>query len=200
LNALAGRRIAKISGTPGKTRLLNVYEIPLVRGAQSAVAPVEDRPPDAHREQPRTAHRAFYFLDLPGYGYARASQADRRGFRQLITHTLARPRLAGVLWLLDSRREPSAEDRAMQQLFAGRETRVLAALTKSDKLSRGERLTRERDLREILALDADQLVATSAQQNEGIAELREAIGGLIGGGPLRDPGLAPGVTLPPDPD
>ena len=186
MNALAGRRIAKISGTPGKTRLLNVFEMPVAGpvGAQHA-APRRD---------------AYYLLDLPGYGYARASQADRRGFRQLITHTLARPRLAGVLWLLDSRREPSAEDRAMQQLFAGRETRVLAALTKSDKLSRGERLTRERDLREILALDADQLVATSAQQNEGIAELREAIGGLIGGGPLRDPGLAPGVTLPPDPD
>jgi len=180
--------------------MLNVYEIPLVRGAQSAVAPVEDRPPDAHREQPRTAHRAFYFLDLPGYGYSRASQADRRTFRLLIMHALNRPRLAGVLWLLDVRHEPSTDDRAMQELFAGRETRVLAALTKSDKLARGERPARERELRDALALDPDQMVVTSAQQNEGIAELKEAIWGLIGGGPQRDPGLAPGVSLPPDPD
>jgi len=180
--------------------MLNVYEIPLVRGAQSAVAPVEDRPPDAHREQPRTAHRAFYFLDLPGYGYARASQADRLGFRQLITHTLARPRLAGVLWLLDSRREPSAEDRAMQELFAGRETRVLAALTKSDKLARGERPARERELRDALALDPDQVIVTSAREGTGIGELREAVCGLIRSGPPSNPGLAPGVSLPPDPD
>ena len=48
-------------------------------------------------------------------------------------------------------------------------------------------------------LDPDQMVVTSAQQNEGIAELKEAIWGLISGGPQRDPGLAPGVSLPPDP-
>src|SRR5207237_10616262 len=114
LNALAGRRIAKISGTPGKTRLLNVYEIPLVRGARYAVASSESQPPDAHRAPPRTAHRAFYFLDLPGYGYARASHAERHAFRGLVTGALERPRLAGVVWLLDSRREPSVDDRAIQ--------------------------------------------------------------------------------------
>jgi len=180
--------------------MLNVYEIPLVRGAQSAVAPVEDRPPDAHREQPRTAHRAFYFLDLPGYGYSRASHADRRTFRLLITHALNRPRLAGVLWLLDVRHEPSTDDRAMQELFAGRETRVLAALTKSDKLARGVRPARERELRDALALDPDQVIVTSAREGTGIGELREAVCGLIRSGPSSNPGLAPGVSLPPDPD
>src|SRR5207249_9265440 len=113
-------------------------------------APVEDRPPDAHREQPRTAHRAFYFLDLPGYGYSRASHADRRTFRLLITHALNRPRLAGVLWLLDVRHEPSTDDRAMQELFAGRDARVLAALTRSDKLSRNECVGGERGVRIVL--------------------------------------------------
>jgi len=150
-----------------------------MRGARYAVASPESQPPDAHREPPRTAHRAFYFLDLPGYGYARASHAERHAFRGLVTGALERPRLAGVVWLLDSRREPSADDRAMQELFGGRATRVLAALTKSDKLPRGLRLTRERELRETLALDADQLVVTSAREKEGIEDLRDAIAGLV---------------------
>jgi GTP-binding protein len=180
LNALAGRRIAKVSGTPGKTRMMNVYEMPVVRGAQYAVADGSDRAPDGPEKQPRTAHGALYLLDLPGYGYARASQTERRAFRLLITHALARPRLAGVLWLLDIRREPSEEDRAMQSLFATRATRVLAALTKSDVLARAARARRERALQDALALDDDQIIATSAREKAGIEELREAIAGLVG--------------------
>ena len=160
--------------------MLNVYEIPLVRGARYAVASPESQPPDAHREPPRTAHRAFYFLDLPGYGYARASHAERHAFRGLVTGALARPRLAGVVWLLDSRREPSVDDRAIQELFAGRETPVLAALTKSDKLSHGERRTRERELPKTLELDPDQVIVTSARAGVGIADLRDSIGRLVG--------------------
>src|SRR5213079_598450 len=91
LNALAGRRIAKVSGTPGKTRAMNVYAMAVTRsvGAQHA-APLHD---------------AYYLLDLPGYGYSRASRADRAAFRGLITHVLNRALLAGVLWLLDIRRD-----------------------------------------------------------------------------------------------
>ena len=122
---------------------------------------------------------AYYVLDLPGYGYARASQTDRRAFRLLITHVLDRRRLAGVLWLLDIRREPSDDDRAMQELFAERQTPVLAALTKSDAVARAARTRRERELRSALELDEDQMIVTSARGKEGIEDLREAIAGLI---------------------
>jgi GTP-binding protein len=145
------------------------------------------------------APRSLYLLDLPGYGYSRASRSDRATFRGLITHTLERPRLAGVLWLLDIRREPSDDDRAMQELFATRETPVLAALTKSDAVARAARTRRERDLRSALELDDDQVIVTSARKTVGIVELREAVWGLIGGGPPREPGVAPGVSLPRDP-
>ena len=123
--------------------------------------------------------RVYYALDLPGYGYSRASRGDRAAFRGLITHTLDRPRLAGVLWLLDIRRDPSDDDRAMQELFAARETRVLAAFTKSDVLARAARARRERELQGVLELDDDQVIVTSARKNEGIEELREAIAGLV---------------------
>ncbi|PYO75118.1 MAG: GTP-binding protein [Gemmatimonadetes bacterium] len=181
LNALAGRRIAKVSGTPGKTRMLNVYVLSVGSGERGAVPSAANPAPVPHRKEPLPAPRSLYLLDLPGYGYSRASQTDRRAFRLLITHALNRPRLAGVLWLLDVRHEPSTDDRAMQEIFAGQDTRVLAALTKSDKLSRNERARRERELRNALGLDDDQVIATSARAGEGIEDLREAIGELVGG-------------------
>ncbi|MFN2572526.1 MAG: ribosome biogenesis GTP-binding protein YihA/YsxC [Gemmatimonadales bacterium] len=151
LNALVGRRIAKTSGTPGKTRALNVF---LIEGSH-------------------------YFLDLPGYGYARIGKEQRAAFRGLLKHTLRRERLRGVVWLLDIRHPPSVDDRAMQDVLVEGETHVLAALTKADKLSTRERATRERELREDLALPEDQVVVTSAEKGDGIVELREAIGELI---------------------
>ncbi len=120
----------------------------------------------------------LFLLDLPGYGYARASRTERAGFRRLIARVLERPRLAGAVWLLDIRHAPSADDRAMHALFAARGTRVLAALTKADKLPRGRRLERERALGAALGLDGDQVIATSARRGDGIAELREAIAAL----------------------
>jgi GTP-binding protein len=154
LNALVGRRIAKISGTPGKTRALNVFLI----------------------------DESYYFLDLPGYGYARVGKAQRAMFRGLVKHALRRERLRGVVWLLDIRHALSADDQAMQDALAEEEkTHVLAALTKGDKLSSAKRSTRERELREELGLPEDQVVATSAKTGEGIADLQEAIAGLISG-------------------
>src|SRR5712692_2482526 len=154
LNALVGQRIAKVSATPGKTRFLNVFLLDI--------------------------GSAFYFLDLPGYGYAKASKTDRAAFQRLLAGCLERPRLAAVVWLLDIRRVPSEDDGAMQDLLAARQTRVLAALTKSDQLPRGERRPRERTLAATLRLDEDQAVVTSARTGEGITELREAIAGLVG--------------------
>jgi GTP-binding protein len=165
LNALVGQRIAKVSATPGKTRAMNVYRMEGQVGAQHA-APL---------------HHPYYLLDLPGYGYARASKQERAGFRRLLDGALARPRVAGVIWLLDVRREPSQEDRAMQEALAAPQTRVLAAVTKSDKLPRGQRLRRESELQAALGLAADQVILTSARTGEGIPELRLAIAELVKG-------------------
>ena len=150
-----GRRIAKTSGTPGKTRALNVFSM----------------------------DSSYYFLDLPGYGYARAGKAQRAAFRGLLKHTLRRAWLRGVVWLLDIRHPPSTDDWAMQEALAEAETHVLAALTKADKLSTSERNTRARELRQELELPEDQVVVTSAKTGFGIVELQEAIGGLIAGAP-----------------
>ena len=159
--------------------MMNVYELHLGRGERGEGLSGANRSLDAHRQVPLPSPLSLFVLDLPGYGYARASQGDRQAFRHLIRHTLERARLAGVLWLLDIRREPSDDDRATHELFAGRETPVLAVLTKSDTLPRAGRVRRERELRETLELDADQVIRTSAREQEGVEELREAIGELV---------------------
>jgi GTP-binding protein len=153
LNAFAGQRIARISAMPGKTRALNVFEMQL--------------------------GTPLYLLDLPGYGYARASKGELTAFRGLLNHVVKRPRLLGVVWLLDIRRDPSIQDQAMQDTFAAAGTRVLAALTKSDKLPRGQRVARAAGLLKALGVPADQLILTSARTGDGIPELREAVAGLI---------------------
>ena len=153
--------------------MMNVYAVrgpwSVVRGTASAIG-----------SAPRTTHHALYFLDLPGYGYARAGKAQRAAFRGLLKHALRRDGLAGVVWLLDIRHPPSIEDRAMQDVLVEGETHVLAALTKGDKLPVGQRRVRERDLRDELELPEDQVIVTSAVSGDGVAELREAIAGLIG--------------------
>jgi GTP-binding protein len=179
LNALVGRRIAKVSATPGKTRSLNVFLVDTKRGEWGVVPDGAQRRDGSHRQVLLPTPHAVYVLDLPGYGYARASQSERAAFRRLIGHTLDRPRLAGVVWLLDIRHEPSDDDRAMQDALAAEQTRVLAALTKSDKLARGRRLSRAGELSATLRLDLDQVVVTSARTGEGIPELRLAIAELV---------------------
>ncbi len=175
LNALAGARVAKVSGTPGKTRMMNVF---LVEGLGAGGWGLGPRHPPGPSPQPLAP---FYLLDLPGYGYARAGKADRASFQRLVQYALRRAGLAGVVWLLDLRREPSPDDRAMQDLLADGGCRVLAALTKADKLPKSQRATRERELRATLGVPEDQVIVTSARTGEGVEELRQAIEALVRG-------------------
>ena len=123
---------------------------------------------------------AYYLLDLPGYGYARAPKGERAAFRTLIEGTLGRAGLAGVVWLLDIRHALSADDRAMRDRLAATGVRTLAALTKGDKLPRGTARKREAELAAELEFDDDQLLLTSAKTEAGVEELREAIAALTG--------------------
>ncbi|HEU4760886.1 MAG TPA: ribosome biogenesis GTP-binding protein YihA/YsxC, partial [Gemmatimonadales bacterium] len=111
LNALTGKAgLARVSATPGKTTLVNVFRLP-----------------------------AFYLVDLPGYGYARASHSERQRYRQLLGRYLERrERLAGVVWLLDLRHPPSKDDLDMQELLVSANRATLAVFTKADKFSHAQ--------------------------------------------------------------
>ena len=149
INALVGRRaIARTSQTPGKTRLCNVFDV---------------------------EHR-YYLVDLPGYGYAQVSKSERKRFVELLRgYVEKRKELIGVIWLVDIRRTPSAEDQMMGQVFDEIGVPVLTAITKADKLARGKRVGRIADIIETLELDEEQTVVTSAHTKEGIDDLRSSI-------------------------
>ena len=147
INAVVGRRIAKTSGTPGKTQHLNAFRFP-----------------------------TFYLIDLPGYGYARLPHAERKRLRTLVDGVIGkRPRLRAVVWLLDIRHPPSKDDLAMRDLLAdaGRETVVV--LTKADKLPRARRAAAIRERASELEVDQDDIVVTSSAEGSGLSELGELI-------------------------
>jgi GTP-binding protein len=148
LNALVGRPgLARVSGSPGKTTLLNFYRLP-----------------------------QLYLVDLPGYGFARASKSDRAGYRKLVTGYLrTREELAGIVWLLDIRHDPSREDLEMQELLIESGRPVLATFTKADKLTRSALRIREQELAVSLELRPDQIQLTSSRSGTGIAELAASI-------------------------
>jgi GTP-binding protein len=155
LNTLVGRPgLARVSGTPGKTTLLNFYRLP-----------------------------GLYLVDLPGYGFARASKGSRAGYRKLVNQYLrGRETLKGVVWLLDIRHRPSADDLQMQQLLSESGRPVLAVFTKVDKLTRSGLPPRARQLAEALGLQQDQIQVTSSSSKLGITELATSIVSASGGG------------------
>jgi GTP-binding protein len=148
LNALVARPgLARVSGTPGKTTLLNFYRLP-----------------------------ELYLVDLPGYGFSRAGKSARTGYQRLMTGYLrARDTLAGIVWLLDIRHQPSKEDREMQELLIESERPVLATFTKTDKLTRSALAERARELARALKLEPDQIQLTSSRSGLGITELAGSI-------------------------
>ncbi|MBA2628238.1 MAG: YihA family ribosome biogenesis GTP-binding protein [Gemmatimonadales bacterium] len=148
LNVLVGRPgLARVSSTPGKTSLVNVFRLP-----------------------------TLYLIDLPGYGFAKAGKSVRAGYRKLVTGYLStRDTLAGVVWLLDIRHSPSADDLEMQELLAESGRSVLAVFTKADKLGRQARAVRVRELAASLGLAQDQTQLVSSVDGDGIMELGDSI-------------------------
>lgn len=147
INVLTGRKkLAQISKTPGKTRNLNYYLI-------------DDR---------------LFFVDLPGYGYAKAAQVERLRWSNLVDDYLNRSRqLCGVISLLDIRREPTDLDLQMADWICQAGKPALFVLTKADKLSRSQQKTQREKIASTLPLDDDRRLATfSAVTKEGKPEIQ----------------------------
>ena len=153
INAVLGRKkLARVSQTPGKTREINFYEV----------------------------NDAFFLVDLPGYGYARAPEELRDSWPALIELFLSdNPRLEGVVVLMDSRRGVLPADRRLLSFLAERETPVLYVLTKIDKLNRSGQRAAADAVRRDLGAPADQVLATSARTREGLENLVESIFSLV---------------------
>jgi GTP-binding protein len=141
-----------VSRTPGRTREINFFRV----------------------------NDTFILADLPGYGYARVSKERKADWRPLIEGYLGRTRaLAGVVQLLDIRREPSEDDASMLDFLAEIEIPTVVVLTKTDKLSRNAAASRASDIMSALSLTREQTIPFSATTGEGRDELAEALMSLV---------------------
>jgi GTP-binding protein len=153
LNSLVRRKsFARVSRTPGRTREINFFRV----------------------------NNTFVLVDLPGYGYARISKAKKAEWRPMIESYLRRTtQLRGIVLLLDIRREPSEDDRAMLDFLADLGVPTIVALTKADKLTKADARETVAKISRILALEPEQVIQFSAQTGEGRVELLEAITQLV---------------------
>jgi GTP-binding protein len=155
LNTLVRRTaLARVSRTPGRTREINFFEI----------------------------NGEFILVDLPGYGYARVSKADRAAWRPLIEGYLRdSAMLRGLVLLLDARRDPTPDDERMLAFLAERGLPVLVVITKIDKLPPRAVAARVAELTATLGLEAEQVVPFSAMTGVGRDELAAAVVELVRG-------------------
>ena len=172
----------------GKSSLINV----LLRRTRKKVARVSARPGKTQTLNFFIVNQRFVLVDLPGFGYAKVPRTLRESWQRLVRRYLQRSReLAGVVLLVDARRDPSPGDLAAVELLGEVGLPALIVVTKIDKTkksARGKKITR---LREQLAVSEDQLLVSSARTGEGREALLGALADLLEAGD-EGPGRADG--------
>ena len=140
LNLLTGRRnLAKVSATPGKTRLINFFCI----------------------------NDSFRIVDLPGYGYAKVARGMSEDWGKMMEDYLeSRQNLLCVIQLVDSRHEPTGQDRQMYDYLRYYGLSGVVVATKIDKLSKNELNKNLSVIRRSLELDEDDIVIPSSSLNK----------------------------------
>ena len=150
INTLLNRKnLARTSGKPGKTQLLNFFNI-------------DDK---------------LRLVDVPGYGYARVSKKEREKWGRMIEEYLtSRENLKAVVSLVDFRHEPSADDVQMYEFLKYYEIPVILVATKADKIPRGKWNKHESIIKKKLDFDpADTFIVFSSVTKEGLEKSWDAI-------------------------
>ena len=155
LNTLAERKIARTSRTPGRTQLINLFEV-------------------------ATTRATFVLADLPGFGYARAPKEVSKKFSPLIgAYLAARDPLVAVLLLVDVRRGAEVEEKElMHQIKTRTDVVPLVVVTKLDKLSKAQQRPALHQIAAALDLPKEGCFGTSALSRRGVDSLREALESL----------------------
>ena len=154
LNAFFGKKgLAKTSSTPGKTQTLNFFDV----GGKA------------------------YFVDLPGYGFAKVpKQLKEEWNRHMAEYLQQRDTLRLAVSLVDARHAPSALDLEMLALLDAAEVPTLIVATKVDKLKQSERVRNLKRIREVLDLDPDaEVLPFSSTSREGLRDLKEIVFGQL---------------------
>lgn len=155
INRLCSRKnLARVSSTPGKTATINFYS-------------VDD----------------LYFVDLPGYGYAKVSNADRDRWDKLINSYFEENRNNELLiQLLDCRHDPSADDVQMLQFLHYHRIPFVIVLTKADKLKKSRIAETQSRFEKIgLQYGSQKVFLTSSEKGTGMEELKQYLESVLEG-------------------
>ena len=153
INTLVNRkRLVKTSSTPGRTQLINFFNI----------------------------NEAFSFVDIPGYGYAKVPAAVKKNWGPMIeTYITTRKTLKGVVLILDIRRTPGPEEMNMLDWLNHYDIPSVPVLTKSDKFSKAKQQIQRKEIANTLSADKDNLILFSAKSRQGKDEVWDAVKKLI---------------------
>lgn len=154
INALMNRKsLARTSSQPGKTQTINFYNI----------------------------NDELYFVDLPGYGYAKVSRQEKEKWGRMIERYLRQSKvLKAVFLLVDIRHDPSENDKIMYDWVCANGFHPVIIATKADKINRSQLQKQIKAVRQGLAVDQDTIVIPfSAQTKQGREEIYELIDSMI---------------------
>ncbi len=179
LNALAGTRgLARVSSTPGRTRVVNFFRV-------SGVA----KPGGAGRGD-------LYLVDLPGYGYSKAPHRVRDGFERIaVSYLEGRTPLRLCVLIVDARHETSENDLLLRDWLCDRGLGYAVVANKIDALGAAEARRRERSLAEGVGAEACAVLGVSAERGTGVADLWNLVRGTVFA-PQRSGRDASGMPLP----
>jgi len=137
-HSLACGTLARVSKKPGKTTLANLYKL-------------ED---------------GLFWVDLPGYGYAEASHAEKDRWSELIAdYCQKRDNLAGIIWLLDIRHPGAKADLEAHDWLICLKRPILPVLTKGDKLSRSQQKKQVDEFQKVFGFNEEPIIYSSLQHN-----------------------------------
>ena len=154
INALMNRKsLARTSAQPGKTQTINFYNI----------------------------NDALYFVDLPGYGYAKVGQKEKENWGKMVERYLRQSKmLKAVFLLVDIRHDPSANDRQMYEWILANGLQPIIIATKADKINRSQLQKQIKAVKQGLEAKKDTIVIPfSAQSKQGREEIYELIDSMI---------------------
>ncbi len=152
------KELAKISSSPGKTKLINHFSIT-----------------SGNKQE-------WYLVDLPGYGFAKVSQAERKSWKKMIeTYIRNRKNLVSLFTLIDSRHEPQQKDLEFINQLGEWQIPFSLIFTKADKITQKETAAHVKEFLEKMRKDWEYLpphFVTSAVKHLGAKQLRQHIGQL----------------------
>ncbi|MBC2714178.1 MAG: YihA family ribosome biogenesis GTP-binding protein [Desulfobacteraceae bacterium] len=149
INKLVNRKhLVKTSSTPGRTQLLNFFNI----------------------------NEAFVFVDLPGYGYAKVPERVKKDWGKMIeTYLSTRSTLKGVVLILDIRRNPGEDEHNFISWLHQQEIPTILILTKADKLSKTKQKKQVQLIEKALSINPEGLICFSAKTRQGLDNVWKAI-------------------------